>query len=196
MKNKKYIGIIFICILFLVCFVSCKTNDTVVLEQSDNNDKDVEPTDIQEKNNVNPVNSSETVCVHVCGCVKNPGVYVLDVGQRVVDAINKAGGFLKEADEDYINQASILNDEQKIYVPNVSEQLSGAQENTAGKKISINSADKEALMTITGIGSARADSIIDYRQNNGRFKKIDDIMKISGIKKSMFEKIKDQISVD
>ena len=150
------------------------------------------------KNDIN-----NKIFVHVCGYVKNPDVYELDDGARAIDAIKLAGGFLKDAKKDYINLAAILNDQDKLYIPSKkdisnAEFLSdnGSTPASSNGMININTANKDELIQLSGIGSSRADDIINYRENNGNFKKIEDIMQVSGIKKAMFEKIKDKISVN
>lgn len=142
------------------------------------------------------------IFVHVCGSVKNPDVYELNDGARAIDAIRLAGGFLKDAQKDYINLAAILKDQDKLYIPSKKEvkniEFSDADNSSTGSKgkININTATKEELMTLSGIGASRADDIISYRKNNGSFKNIEDIMQVSGIKKAMFGKIKDEIAVN
>ena len=149
------------------------------------------------------------VCVYICGCVNNPGVYTLNNDDRLVHAVDAAGGVTKEAAVDVINLAMPVSDGMKIYVPSVDEVNSGnykvqslIEEGTTdgsgsndGGKVNINTADSNELMTLSGIGSSRADAIIAYRQENGYFQKIEDIMNVSGIKNSLFERIRDYITV-
>ncbi|MCR5421873.1 MAG: helix-hairpin-helix domain-containing protein [Lachnospiraceae bacterium] len=162
------------------------------------------------------------VTVYVCGAVVNPGVYTLDPEARIVDAVEMAGGMNEEADPDYINQALLLTDGTRIYIPTRSEtsELSplkeygqasvnpgaggvpgkqvlssqGQDENSAGI-VNINTGSLQELMTLPGIGEAKAGLIIEYRESNGGFARIEDIMKINGIKEGMFNKIKDRISI-
>lgn len=151
-----------------------------------------------------------TVTVFVCGAVDQPGVYLLEGEARVVDAINAAGGMNDEADRDYINQAMLLNDGMKVYIP-TKEETAGLDTGISdgnmgmctdpvkaadkGGKVNINTADAGELMTLPGIGEAKAALIIEYRTNTGKFGCIEDIMKISGIKKGMFDRIKDRICI-
>lgn len=132
----------------------------------------------------------EKVFVYVCGAVKNPGVYELSPDSRVQDAISMAGGFLKRADTTGINLAALVEDEMQLQVPEIQKQ--GAQ---GSDKVNLNTADKEQLMTLPGVGESKAESILQYREKNGRFRKIEDIMQINGIKEGLFEKIKDSITV-
>ncbi len=142
--------------------------------------------------------------VFVCGAVVNEGVYELPEESRVFDAVQAAGGFAEDADETYVNQADFVSDAQKLYIPTKSEaeemkeaaadpEVSASGE--SGGPININTADENALMTLPGIGQARARSIIDYRQQNGPFEKPEDLMKVSGIGQAGFDKLKTYITV-
>jgi len=225
MKKRIFICKILVFMMILSLFTACgKNKETFELSASQDDMQSVDegfngsirediPNKNSEKNDFddeiktsnslkNDINNK--IFVHVCGYVKNPDVYELDNGARAIDAIKLAGGFLKDAKKDYINLAAILNDQDKLYIPSKKymsdgEILSDNGNNMStgsNKMININTANKDELMRLSGIGSSRADDIINYRQNNGRFKKIEDIMQVSGIKKAMFEKIKDEISVN
>ena len=135
--------------------------------------------------------------------MKSPGVYELEPGSRIYEAVRAAGGMTEAADEYYLNQAEVLNDGQQIYVPSkeeieAEEKILGKPEEIkeeGSKKVNLNTASKEELMTLTGIGEAKADSIIRYREENGGFQNPEDLMKIEGIKSGVFNKIKEQITV-
>ena len=142
------------------------------------------------------------VYVYVCGAVNAPGVYELKEGARVFEAIQLAGGLTEAAAADAVNQARIVTDGEQIRVPTVEEaQSRGAgvagevTEGTENNKININTAGKEELMTLTGIGEAKAESIMDYREKNGSFKSVEELMQIEGIKEGVFNKIKDDITI-
>lgn len=159
--------------------------------------------------------SPETVFVHVCGAVRTPGVYELPAGARVYEAVLCAGGMREDAAEEIVNQAKELMDGEQIYIPTDSEVLevrkqgidgdvwNGSPAMQAGreygagstekKKVNINTASREELMTLNGIGETRADSIIAYREANGGFDNVEDLMKVEGIKEGVFNKIKDSI---
>lgn len=154
----------------------------------------------------------ETVIyVDVCGAVLNPGVYELDAGSRVFQAIEAAGGFLPEACVSLVNQAQTVSDEQQIYVPTEEEakegDLSGLSGVSADSKqsrdiaakedgiVNLNTADEQALMTLPGIGESKAEAILSYREENGVFSSIEDIMQVPGIKEGTFNKIKDKLAV-
>lgn len=140
-------------------------------------------------------------CVYVCGAVKKPGVYELKVGARICDAIALAGGLREDAAIENLNQAERVEDAQMIQVLTTAQaQESIMTEQSVAEQddghININTASVEQLMTLSGIGQSKADSIIAYRDENGEFEAIEDIMNIPGIKEGVFLKIKDSISVN
>lgn len=138
------------------------------------------------------------IIVYVCGAVNRPGVVTLSAGSRAEDALKAAGGFSEEADVDFINLADWLTDGQKLYFPTEEESsgLAEAQGQDCGGRININTADAAALCTLSGIGESRASDIIDYREQNGSFSEIQDIMKVPGIKESVYNKISGKITVN
>lgn len=165
---------------------------------------------------------AKTLVVHICGAVSAPGVYELPAGSRIIDAVEAGGGFLPEADEACCNLAEEIVDGCQIYIMTKSESCADGQtEKKAGIQtspdsdmqttdrnvrsnsapalenglVNLNTADVAALMTLPGIGESRATAIISYREQHGAFAKIEDIMKISGIKQAAFSKIKDKITV-
>jgi len=135
--------------------------------------------------------------VYVCGAVEAPGVVKLAGGSRAVDALQAAGGFKEDADAEYVNLASIVEDGEKLYFPSKEEAEQFKLEEAANLNglVDINTADEALLSTLPGIGPSRACDIITYREKNGGFGAAEDIMKVSGIKESVYEKIKDQIVV-
>ena len=147
-------------------------------------------TDLAEKEEDRTENS---IFVYVCGAVMDEGVYELPAGSRVYEAIQKAGGFTEDAAVTQINQAEVLEDETQLYVPTMEEITN--EETKGDGKVNLNLASKEELMTLPGVGEAKADLIIQYREEHGRFQNIEDVMNISGIKEGLFAKIKDNITV-
>lgn len=153
-----------------------------------------------EKTTAAVTSSAQKLYVDICGQVKHPGVYEFSPGDRVVAAVRAAGGFTSRAAKESINQAEEMKDGQQIYVPSrkeISEQAKpqeGGLESSSGK-VNINSADAQELMTLSGIGEAKASDIIAYRQEHGPFSKPEDIMKIQGIKEGVYNKIKDKITI-
>lgn len=146
---------------------------------------------------------NQDVLVYVVGAVKSPGVYKLNEGSRVKDAIESAGGPLSDADLLVLNLAEKLQDEDKIYIPKqgeadeVTQGIPGQNIGISSKddgKININTADIAELETLSGIGPATAQKIIDYRNENGPFKSIEEIKNVSGIGDRKFEQIKEKIT--
>lgn len=148
---------------------------------------------------------SSSVFVYVCGAVHTPGVYELDSDSRVYEALAKAGGVTEAAAGEALNQARVVTDGERIYIPTADElekgivdgnmpEVTGADDKEEGK-IHINTASKEELKSLPGIGDAKADSIISYRESNGGFQSIEDLMQVEGIKEGVFNKIKDKIII-
>ncbi|MCR5294787.1 MAG: ComEA family DNA-binding protein [Lachnospiraceae bacterium] len=135
------------------------------------------------------------IYVYVCGEVVSPGVYILPEGSRVYEALALAGGLTEEADERGLNQAEKLSDGQKLTVPAVGSAEETFFSEADDGKVNLNTADAEKLMSLPGIGEARAADIIAYREQNGPFALPEDIMKVSGIKQAAYDKIKDRITV-
>lgn len=152
--------------------------------------------------------AGDYIYVYICGEVMKPDVYKVNKETRVFEVIDAAGGLTDAAAGAYINQASKVSDGQQIYIPSIDEAadllpaVSGITgditENVGGNSlqlVNINIASASELMTLSGIGQAKAQAIIDYRISNGGFKSIDEIKKIDGIKDAVFNKIKDKICV-
>ena len=146
------------------------------------------------------------ICVFVCGAVKQEGVYELPVGARINDALLAAGGFAENAAEQVVNLADFIEDGQRIYFPTEeevqeqSERWQDPETETNGQTmeagaVNINTAGKEELMSLSGIGEAKAENIITYRETQGAFEKTEDIMNVNGIGENLFQKIKNDICV-
>lgn len=155
----------------------------------------------EEKAGESAIEESKDIYVHVCGEVNHPGVYSLKAGSRLFEALEAAGGLKEDAAAESLNQAQEVQDGQQVYVPSIEEasreEASGSGE-TAGEqdgKIDLNTAAREQLMTLTGIGEAKAAAIIRYREENGGFRSIEELMEVEGIKEGVFNKIKDQIKI-
>ena len=159
------------------------------------------------------VTENTVIYVDVTGAVKAPGVYTLPAGSRVFEAIALAGGAREDASLENLNQAGILQDGQQIRVyteeeaaqmaqqgslPSLpgAETAAGQKEGQEASKVNINTAGKDELMTLTGIGETRAEAILAYRQETGGFQAPEDLMQVEGIKEKTFEKLKDQITVN
>jgi len=143
--------------------------------------------------------TEDNIFIHVCGAVKNPGVYEMEAGSRIYEALELAGGMTEDAVENSMNQAEILNDGQQLYVMSESEmkeeKMIAEEEAIEDGKVNINRASREELMTLPGIGESKADAIIRYREETGTFNSIEEIMEIEGIKEGVFRKIEDRITI-
>lgn len=147
--------------------------------------------------------SPEPIIVDVKGAVKYPGVYTMQEGDRLVDAIDAAGGYLSNADSRLLNHAMKLVDELVVYVPVEGEEpiegevqlIATVNSQQSDGKININTADEQELMSIPGIGPSKASAIIQYRTENGNFVKPEDLMSVSGIGQKTFEKLEQLIKV-
>lgn len=217
----KKIIIAFLLVIFAtVC--GCSEEELIEIYDSEEHleaQTDVKETDMDLDKTAENILSDDSrpFVVYVSGEVNKPGVYELSEGMRVIDALKAADGYTEDACEAYLNLASLVCDEQMIYVPSNEEveqmregeggALLNAQNMTGNNggnetlavdsngKVNINTATKEELMTLPGIGESKADKIISFRESNGRFSSIEGIMEISGIKDGLFNKIKDRISV-
>ena len=174
-----------ICILLCVCMLCQGCAGDSLQYVGD----EVETTDNLEQSS--DVEYCETITVHICGEVHFPGVYTVYSDSRIYEIVKQAGGFTEYADVEAVNQAKEVSDGEQIYIPSV---LDKDDPVTQGL-IDLNKANEATLCTIPGIGAARAKQIIEYREKNGNFQKVEDIMKISGIKEGMFEKIAPYITV-
>lgn len=193
-KKKKIIGSIIILVIFTIFLITGYVlsrpskdlntkevfNDTAVVESKDNKD----------------------MTIYINGEVKKPGVYKLKTGSRVQDLVNAAGGFNETADKAKLNLAKKLKDEDYIYVDKQNDKnlpaSSGSNVNSnpaSDGKVNINTATKEQLKTVSGIGDVTAQKIIDYREKNGSFNSIEDLKKVGRIGDKTLEKIKDKIEV-
>ena len=215
-KKQKIICIIIILFILFAVFIyiynnfnKYSENDEIILN---NNINEIE--NIQEKEKIGIAENKEKVIVHVIGEVNNPGVVTLEEGSRIIDAINAAGGKTEEADLSKINLAYIVEDGTQIYIPRINENLNeielmsenagqsiilesntGSNGEDKNVKVNINTANKEKLETLPGIGETTAQKIIDYREENGKFKSIEDIKNVGGIGDAKFNSLKDKITI-
>ena len=161
-----------------------------------------------------------TIAVYLCGQVCNPGVYILEEGSRLYQAVEMAGGLTSQAQAEAVNLARVLSDSEQIYIPDISETIvpsvaenlqaknlsnetapiaNGSNEldssDQSGAVININQATVSELMQLPGIGQVKAEAIVAYRNSNGLFSSIEEIKNVPGIKEAAFEKIKGMITV-
>ncbi len=213
-KKQKIILSIIISIIFILFFIYVYKNiyegDTeIILSAEENNIEEI----TNDTNTLLNQSEENKIIVHIIGEVNNPGVVTLQEGSRIIDAINMAGGKTEEADLSKINLAYIVEDGTQIYIPRINEDLnqinlisdgagigvlindSSLDENDTNSKVNINTATKEKLETLPGVGETTAQKIIDYRETNGKFKTIEDIKNVSGIGDAKFESLKEKITV-
>ncbi len=208
---RRFIIKLMLLILIVGCFLftGCGSGETSYYEASetDNTEKNA-------KQDTNGITESETVDfsetttedlfpVYVCGAVREPGVYYLNAGAINAEALEAAGGLIEGAAVDYVNLADSVVSGEKLYFPYEDELELGynvifSDDSQTGKQklININTATKEELMTLPGIGESKADAIITYRENNGPFQNVEDITNISGIKNGVYNNIKEYIVVN
>ena len=139
-----------------------------------------------------------SVMVDIKGAVKKPGVYELPIEDRVQNAIQRAGGLQEDADIEQINLAERVYDEMVIYIPFIHEQLEPLSEISGGNphgKIRVNLATAEELTTLPGIGESKAEAIIEFREKNGKFTKLEDLTQVSGIGEKTVERLAEFILV-
>ncbi|MCY6484271.1 helix-hairpin-helix domain-containing protein [Clostridium aestuarii] len=217
LNREKLIGSIAMivgCTIFLIvgCLLSkpqCCNNEDIFVSSSnkkfEKNDKVI--VDNSKENNLNDnINSNEykNIVVEIKGEVKKPNVYTVEYGSRVKDLVEKAGGFTDKADSLSINCSMKLKDEDciivysknqiknslKVNTINISNSISNAK---SSNKININTATKEELKTLPGVGDTIAQKIIDYREENGEFSSIDDLTQIDRVGSKTLAKLKDKI---
>lgn len=202
MINKKC-RTIFISIIFAVilCLCGCgKDSYAYEFEIVDEISKEYTQESTQDELTEDVI--TQTICIHVCGAVINPGVYQLNSQSRLYEAIALAGGFTEKADQNHLNLAQLLQDGQQIYVYTTEEtQMEDFMTDYLSKKqsdglININTASMQELKNLPGIGDSKAQAIISYRENTGIFTSIEQIKKVEGIKEGLFQKIKDKITVN
>ena len=148
---------------------------------------------------VSPTSSPAMLIVDVAGAVRTPGVYEFAEGERVVDAIERAGGPRPKADLSLLNLAAPLVDGTQILVPKIGPAVTGVPGETAPGSatglININTASATELETLSGIGEVLAATIVEYRTQNGPFASVDDLLDVSGIGPATLEEIRDQVTV-
>ena len=215
-EHQKYFMygflLLFICMSFTIIYASfnsdVKTVEPEVIALSDDEEKDEIITE-----------AVETIFIDIKGEVENPGVYEMQLDDRVIDAVQMAGGFTDEATTDNVNLSKKLKDESVIIIPSylkdyenvtikndyeidINDDIVQSEKNESDEKIesssnliNINTASVVELMSLDGIGESKAKAIIEYRDINGDFENILDIKNVSGIGESIYEKIKDYITV-
>jgi competence protein ComEA len=197
-KEKKIMFTIAI-ILGIIFIIKIIDNN---YQKQDN--QNIETGIIQVENPKEEQDIEEKIVIYITGEVKKEGVIELKLGSRIADAIEKAEGLTENANIKNVNLAYELEDGQKIYIPNKNEEQTIITENSGitvnenkeqNQTININKADSDELQNLNGIGKSLAGTIIKYREENGKFKKIEELMNVPGIGESKFNNIKDKIKV-
>ncbi len=223
-------------VIFLTCvciaaggcvgFTDQLSSDRIITADKTEDEEETTAADSNTEDTISPEDASETdaerdegtIFVHICGNVKEPGLYELPAGTRAGTAIEIAGGFTKKADETFVNLAAILEDGMQLFVPAAGEAETGsltgetekgsdfgegqggydpgqtASAESASGLVNINTASSAELITLPGIGEARAQAILSYREEHGAFSSVEDIKRVSGIGDGIFAKIKERIT--
>ena len=209
-KKQKILLIIIISIITLGIIYYSQIVKTT--EEFDIDEQNLEIVENKTEEKTEDIDQVAKIIVHVSGAVKQEGIIELEENSRVADAIELAGGVREDAYMKDVNLAELLEDGMKIYIPSKEEvenqkesgnyvgNTNTSNKNTTDKndlnsKVNINTATKEELDTLPGIGESTANKIINYREENGKFKSIEEIKEVSGIGDSKFEQIKDLIEI-
>ena len=222
MKNFiRILRSVLLCTLIVVCICACGKDTAQYISSEEKGSSELTESETQEissetgpkkqdEQTVQEETESKLLYVYICGAVNTPGVYTLPEGSRVCDLFVAANGLKEEAATDYWNQARLLVDGEMLYVPTVEEaeerQMGRlddssdlpdlADANNTNGKVNLNTASLEQLMEVPGIGESKARAIIDYRDTNGGFSTIEEVMNIEGIKEGVFSKMKEYIVVN
>lgn len=202
--RKRQLFAVLCCFVLLCGCGADSSEDDIVIRLSDEEESH---TDLLDENMtsvseiVNETQPSEMLFVHVCGAVANPGVYQLEPGSRLYEAVDCAGGLTDNADGTCLNMARELSDGEQVLILTKEEMAAMPHTPTDSQctqtpgLVNINTATLAELTTVSGIGESRAQAIIAYREANGAFRCIEDVKQVDGIKDGLFSKIKDQITV-
>lgn len=208
--NKKQKAILIIIVTFILLFIGYyiirKANNSKYINLETEYENDNNESEEEILSNEQEIEKKEIV-IHITGAVKKQGIIKVKEGSRIADAIEMAGGVNKDADLSKINLAYLIEDGQKIYVPSINDKnLESSitedagegvikEEGSKGSKVNINKASQTELETLNGVGPSTALKIINYRNENGVFKKNEDIKNVPGIGETKYESLKDSICV-
>lgn len=205
LKEHKFVWLIgVVIVLFLAYYVYTIANPPIeeeVKEEWITTEETVNEETVNDEADMSQENAVEEIVVDVKGAVHHPGVYKAKTDERVMDVIDRAGGITEDADDGAINFAMRVTDEMVIYVPTEGEDVDNIggmvslDNGGSSGKVNINKATAAELETLPGIGPAKAEAIIEYRETNGPYKTIEDIMSISGFGEKTFAKLQESISV-
>jgi competence protein ComEA len=198
LNNVNKTGFVLVLFLCITICGGCKRKSYIESQSENSNVKDVKLDDKKADKSRVDLKPGE-IYVDVEGAVQKAGVYKLKSGSRIYQAIKSAGGLREDASIQNLNQAELLEDGQKIYIFSQNEYEAEQQKNVDSgddKLVNLNTATADELMTLPGVGKSKADSIIKFREEQGRFKTKKDLMKIPGIKQGVFSKLENLIKVD
>ncbi len=190
--------------MLLLTLFGCGSAQTYLNEQMDSDGGEMQT--VSEPAAFRAVEDVRIFCVHVSGSVLRPGVYELPEGSRLFEAVELAGGFSADADQEYMNLAEVLEDGKQYHIPSLEEAEAlragggtaaeeGSSPFDADGKLDINRAGVEDFMRLNGIGESKARAIVAYREENGPFGAIEEIKNVSGIGEGTFQRLKDLITV-
>ncbi len=200
-------GVFALALFMPVLLCGCKdtSNEDVLLSLNEETNAQMPVIEKQESmQTVLQSEETEPIYVYVCGAVNSPGVYQSQVGSRLFELIEMAGGFMPEADQSHLNLARTVSDGEQIVVltqEEIAQGMTAVPENSEARVgaddglVNINTASVSELTGVSGIGESRARAIIDYREKNGTFSSVEEIKNVDGIKDGLFAKIKDYITV-
>lgn len=197
LKKNWFVGLIILILIVALLFMN---DHDLFFSQEDEMTalgfEDVEDVQNPDVTQQTETNEASIVIVDVKGEVENPGVYQVNVDARVHQVIEKAGGFTKSANENFINLAQKVHDEMIIFVPEIGEEdVHATYEDPQSNKIRINHATQEEIEQLSGIGPSKAKAIIEYREEHGTFQSVEDLLHVSGIGEKTLENIRDEIQI-
>ena len=197
---KIKVGVLFVCLIIgMGLFWMSRQGEEVEEAATSLAETTILPQEVEDKTTVSTV-----IYVDVKGEIHHPGVYQMKAENRVKDLIEAAGGFTPLADDQKLNLAQLLEDQMVIVVPKKGEEVNSevaqaptSQKKEVGKegKVNINTATVEELKTLKGIGEKKAEAIIEYRKKNGSFKNKEELMKVRGIGKKLYESFQERVIV-
>lgn len=198
--------------LFSSGFGMFEKKEKIIPNQGMASENIIESKDVSDTNPLKTKEKPSKITVYITGAVSNPGVFTLDSGKRLDDAIKMAGGVTNNADLNRINLAMNIEDSQHYIIPKIGENTSvestaqgenssvqqaniASNSTNSSAKININSADEKTLESIPGVGPSTSKKIVDYRNKEGKFNSIEDIKNVTGIGDKKFENMKEYIDV-
>ena len=213
-KQKLTLVVIIIIMLGVIAYYLYlnfqKTNEEVFSTGDEEQIEDIVEANKVGESNVHPQEIEEKIKIHIAGAVQQEGIYEIEDGSRIADAIEKAGGLNENASTKNVNLAYKLEDGQKIYIPTTEEekeqeikvvtsgqngQIVDNGDKTNNKIVNINTANQTELEEIPGVGESTAQKILEYRNKNGKFKTIEEIKNVSGIGEMKYEQMKEYIKI-